>query len=157
MKIGILSDTHDNLPRIRAVVELLGAEGAEVLIHAGDFVAPFSVKELLKFPGEVYGVFGNNDGEIAGIKKAWRHVFHGPYLFELGGLRILVCHDEADLERAPYDDIDIQVFGHNHRPEVREGRPLVVNPGEAGGWLTGKSTCALLDTDGPSAKIMEIV
>jgi len=156
MKIGIMSDTHDNLPRIAAAVQMLSARGAEALIHAGDFVAPFAVKEILKFPGEVYGVFGNNDGEITGIKRIWKHVFFGPYLLELGGLRILVSHDPEDLERAPYGEIDVRVFGHNHKGEIRRGRPLVINPGECGAWLSGKSTCALLDTEGPAARLMEV-
>ena len=104
MKIGVMSDSHDNVPNIRKALAIFAAEGCEVLIHAGDIVAPFSVKEILTFKGPVYGVFGNNDGEKAGIVKLWPHVFCGPYLFELGGLRILVCHDETELARAPYDE-----------------------------------------------------
>jgi hypothetical protein len=156
MKIGIMSDSHDNLPNIRKVLALFAAEGCGALIHAGDFVAPFAVKEILAFAGPAYGVFGNNDGEKAGIMKLWQHVFCGPYLFELGGLRILVCHDETELARAPYERIDVRIFGHDHKAEVKEGRPLDINPGESGGWLYGKATCAVLDTAGPKAKILEI-
>ena len=156
VKIGIISDSHDNLPNIRKALEVLKGRGAQVLIHSGDVIAPFSVRELLKFPGPVYGVFGNNDGEIAGIKKLWNHVFFGPYLFELGGLRILVCHDETELSRAPYENVDVRVYGHDHKAVIREGKPLDINPGETGGWLYGKPTCAILDTDGPKAEILEI-
>ena len=156
MKIGVMSDSHDNLPNIRKALELLKASGAEALIHTGDIVAPFSVKEILKFDGPVYGVFGNNDGEIAGIKKLWKSVNFGPFLFELGGLRILAAHDEADLERAEYARVDVRIFGHSHKVEVREGRPLTINAGEAGGWVTGRATCAIIDTEGPSARILEI-
>jgi len=156
MLIGLMSDSHDNLPNIRKALEVFHREEAEVLIHAGDLVAPFSVKEILKFRGEAYGVFGNNDGEIAMIKKLWKHVYFGPHLLEIAGLRILVAHDEADLDRADYAHIDVRVFGHSHEAGVRQGRPLVVNPGETGGWLIGRPTCAILDTDGPSARILEI-
>ena len=51
MKIGVMSDSHDNLPAIRRALARFEAEGAEAVIHAGDFVAPFSIKELLKFKG----------------------------------------------------------------------------------------------------------
>ncbi len=156
MKIGVISDSHDNLPNIEKALSMLAARGATVLIHAGDIVSPFAVKKVLSFPGDVYGVFGNNDGEIAGIKKIWQHVFHGPCLLELAGLRILVCHEEAELSRAPYEDIDIMIFGHDHKAVIREGRPLYVNPGEAGGWVYGKTTCALIDSEGPRAEILEI-
>lgn len=156
MIIGVMSDSHDNLPNIRKAVELLASRGAQALVHAGDFVAPFAVKEILKFPGTVYGVFGNNDGEAGGISSLWKDVHRGPRLFELGGLRILAAHAEADLARAARDDADVHLFGHNHRAEIRQGPPLVVNPGETGGWLTGRATCAVIDTDGPSAEILEI-
>ena len=156
MIVGLMSDSHDNLPNIRKALALFAARRATALIHTGDIVAPFSVKEILKFPGEAYGVFGNNDGEIAGIKGLWKHIYHGPYLFELGGIRILAAHDEADIARSIYADIDVVVFGHSHAKVIREGRPLVINAGETGGWLTGRPTCAVLDTEGPKAELLEI-
>jgi len=151
-----MSDSHDNLPNIRKALAIFKREGARALVHTGDIVSPFAVKEVLKFEGEAYGVFGNNDGEIAGIKKIWKHINFAPFLLELGGLRILVTHDAADLERAPYENIDVRIFGHDHKPEVREGRPLEINAGETGGWLYGNPTCAILDTEGPTARILEI-
>ena len=42
---------------------------------------------------------------------------------------------------------DIIVYGHTHEVDIRKGRPSVINPGEAGGWLKGKSTIAILDTE----------
>jgi len=38
------------------------------------------------------------------------------------------------------------VYGHTHQTKVqRIGRTLVINPGEVCGYLTGKSTMALLN------------
>ncbi|MHA1794561.1 MAG: metallophosphoesterase family protein, partial [Promethearchaeota archaeon] len=37
-KIGILSDTHDNLPKIKKVVELFIAENVDLITHCGDYV-----------------------------------------------------------------------------------------------------------------------
>ncbi len=151
-----MADSHDHLARIRAAVGIIEAAGAEVLIHAGDFIAPFSVKELFEFSGEVYGVFGNNDGEIAGVRSIWKRVYFGPYLFEIGGLRILVSHTEEDLARAPYDGIDVRIFGHSHKAVIRAGRPLDINPGAVSGILAEKPTCAILDTETLEAEIMEV-
>jgi len=156
VKIGVMSDSHDNVPNIKKALAIFESAGCEALIHTGDIVAPFSVREILKFKGQAFGIFGNNDGEVAGIKKIWEHIFHSPFLLELGGLRILVSHDEADLPRAPYSNIDVRIFGHSHKAEVRPGRTLELNPGETGGWLTGTATCAILDTEGPTAEIREI-
>ena len=41
MKIGILSDTHDHLERLAAAIRLLNARDAELVLHLGDWVAPF--------------------------------------------------------------------------------------------------------------------
>ena len=45
MKIGLISDTHDNLPLIRRAFGFLG--GLEILLHAGDIVAPFAAKGIV--------------------------------------------------------------------------------------------------------------
>ena len=42
---------------------------------------------------------------------------------------------------------DVIIYGHTHEADIRKGHPLVINPGESGGWLKGKSTIAILDTE----------
>ena len=59
MLIGILSDTHNQTKRTAAAIQLLHAEGAEVLIHCGDLTDPDIVGICTKLP--CYFVFGNND------------------------------------------------------------------------------------------------
>lgn len=160
MKIGVMSDSHDNLPLIRRAIERLQAEGAECLIHAGDFVAPFAVREILKFHGPVYGCFGNNDGEKAGIRRLWPQVCEPPCELLLGGRQILLVHDDTniDLTQALHRP-DILISGHSHQGFIRresDTGPLHVNPGETGGWLTGKSTVALIDTETLEARSIEL-
>lgn len=46
MRIGAMADTHDNLPMIRRAVEAFNAEQVELVIHAGDIVAPFALRPL---------------------------------------------------------------------------------------------------------------
>jgi hypothetical protein len=163
MKVGIIADSHDNLPMIRRALDIFRQEGAECLIHAGDFIAPFAVKELLKFPGRVYGVFGNNDGEKEGIRKIWPEVTTGPAVFEIGGKKILVVHSKDDASEEEIAKADVFIYAHSHRPEVTrrptaEGpRPtIVINPGECGGWLSGKSTAVVLDLETMDGKIVEL-
>ncbi len=148
--IGILSDTHDNLTRVREAVRLFNDTGCDLVIHAGDFVAPFTVDELRNLRAPVKGVYGNCDGEKAGLAKAFRgvgEVQEPPLTFLYGGLRFCVCHLDAPVSGyVASKNFDVVVFGHTHRPlvESRDG-VLLINPGEAGGWLGGKSTVALLD------------
>lgn len=156
MKVALISDTHDNLIRIRQALRIFSARGCEVLIHAGDIGAPFALKETLKFPGKVYAVFGNNDGERKGLKQVLPGISRGPLKLKLDGVRIVTVHEREALTEQDVADADVLVFGHNHRAEVKPGVPLSVNPGECGGWLTGRATVAMLDTGTRSAEIIEL-
>jgi len=157
--IGILSDSHDNLVRVREAVSLFNDAGCDLVIHAGDVVAPFTVEELRNLRAPVKAVYGNCDGERPGLAKAFQGVGEiraAPLKFRHAGLRFLVSHDDAPVARyAGAGDADVIVFGHTHRPlvETRSG-VLLINPGETGGWLRGKSTVALLD---PATGTTEII
>ena len=157
--IGLLSDSHDNLDRVRAAVRLFNDARCDLVIHAGDFVAPFAAEELRNLRAPVKAVFGNCDGEKAGLVRAFQgigEITEGPLAFAHAGLRFVVVHfDTSAATQAASGLFDVVVFGHTHRPlvESRDG-VLLANPGETGGWLSGKSTVALLD---PAARTAEIV
>jgi putative phosphoesterase len=159
--IGILSDSHDNLTRVREAVRLFNDAGCDLVIHAGDFVAPFTVAELRNLRAPVKGVFGNCDGEKAGLAEAFEglgEIREAPLRFSHAGLRFLVCHLDRRLEgHLVSKSYDVVVFGHTHRPltELRDGT-LLINPGEAGGWLSGRSTVALLDPATRTAQIIPL-
>jgi putative phosphoesterase len=61
--IGIMSDSHDNLKAVRTAACLYREAGCSLVIHAGDFIAPFTARELALAGCLVKGVFGNCDGE----------------------------------------------------------------------------------------------
>lgn len=157
--IGILSDTHDNLTRVREAVRLFNDAGCDLVVHAGDFVAPFTVDELRNLRAPVKAVYGNCDGEKKGLAKAFQglgEIRQAPLKFSHAGLRFLVCHLDAPIGRYIASKVhDVVIYGHTHRAlvEPRDG-VLVINPGEAGGWLRGKATVALLD---PAALAAEII
>ena len=79
---------------------------------------------------------------------------------DLGGMRIGLVHgnDRELVETLTTSgSLDLLVYGHTHRPEIRkEGTLLVVNPGEVYGHLTGRSTVALVDTVQRSAEIVDL-
>ncbi len=160
MILGVMADSHDNLPMIRAGLKRLEAEGAEVLLHAGDFVSPFAVRALMEFPHRVVGVFGNNDGEKRGIAEIWAEVSDPPRVLRLADRDVLMVHDGAGLASQGPAEADILIHGHTHEPKIKkvgQGRvSLCVNPGECGGWLSGVSTVAVIDTECMEAKIIEI-
>lgn len=157
MLVGVIADTHDRMDTIGPAVDLFLGRGVEAVIHAGDIVAPFAARKHLAWQGPLYVVYGNNDGERAGLKSVLPQIQDGPLWVNLGGRSILVHHfidwcDADDVARA-----DVVITGHTHEVvnQVSPGR-LILNPGECCGWVNGRCTVAILDTEGPSAEICEV-
>ena len=157
MLVGVVADSHDNLPAIAAAVGALLGAGAEHLLHAGDVIAPFAARAWREFPGPITAVYGNNDGERAGLAKVLTDIHDPPHAFALGGRRIVLAHDAEMLTEAVLEGADLAVFGHSHKVGLeRRGRTLVLNPGEVGGWLTGTRTCALVDLSTLEVEMLEL-
>jgi len=157
MKVGILSDTHDNLPKVKQAVSLFNKNKIGFVFHAGDFVAPFTALKLKALKCDWLGVFGNNDGERAGLIKASEgRIKEAPLRINLSGKKITLVHDILSINQEK-ESADIIIFGHNHKAEIiKKDSKLIVNPGECGGWLYGKSTVAILDLDSLAAKIHKL-
>ena len=145
------------LNKIISAVEAFNFLNTGFVLHSGDFVAPFSVREINKLNCRWRGVFGNNDGERAGLLKASRgRIADAPLRISLGKRKITVVHDLSALA-GKFSGSDVVIYGHSHKPEIKEqGGILFINPGECGGWLSGKATIALLDTSALKVKIIAI-
>ncbi|MFB6355732.1 MAG: YfcE family phosphodiesterase, partial [bacterium] len=100
MSIGIISDTHDNIPAISYWMEFMNEQDVNVLIHAGDFISPFTILELNKFDGSVYGVFGNNDGDRSTLRDKAEgtsiELFESPHSRTIESLDFLISHRPED-------------------------------------------------------------
>ena len=161
MKIGIISDTHENMPKIKAAVELFNREEMEVVLHAGDIISPITAKEFSALQAPLIGVFGNNDGDKLFLTERFKMIgtIHSKrYEGEFGGKKFLLIHEPDMLDALTKSNVyDVIVYGHTHRSEItRRGKTLVINPGEGGGWITGKSTAVLLDTETMEAELVEL-
>ena len=158
--VGIVSDTHDNLPAIHRAVEVFNDAGCSLIVHAGDYIAPFTAREFEKLTGEFVGVFGNNDGEKKGLADQFSrfgNLFEPPHEFVWGGKNFMVMHAPDRLgKNVNRDGLDVIVYGHLHETDLRQGQPLVINPGECCGWLTGRTTVALLDLETMKADILDL-
>ena len=147
--IGIISDTHDHREHIELAVRVFSDAGCSLVIHAGDFVAPFTASVFGKLPCPLIGVYGNNDGERAGLAEmygAFGEIHDPPHEIEHAGLRFAIMHEPTWLdEYGRRTDLDVVVYGHLHELDIRPGRPMVINPGETCSWLAGRSTAVLLD------------
>ena len=244
MKLGVMSDSHDNIPNVKRAVALFNELGVDLVVHAGDFIAPFAIDPLGDLNCRVVGVFGNNDGERIVVAKRFEaiggEVHPNLASASLGDKSIAVMHyPELAIPIAKSGDYDIVVYGHTHnidrrrisahsseettdwypgvkleefrlkakleradvaellgmsqnssaairdwenglkvpekhRPNllnlyrkggvkideydeyVEKKKALLLNPGETGGWTTGKATVAVVDTETLEATIHEI-
>ena len=161
MKIGIISDTHDNLPQIRKAVKVFNREKVELVLHAGDFVSPFTSLEFKNLNCPLKGVFGNNDGDKLYLQEKFKGIgelYPAPYNVNINSKNVIMLHKEKLIDAlAESQKYDVIIYGHSHRTDLRKiGKTLIINPGECGGWLTGESTIALLDLETLEAKIINL-
>jgi putative phosphoesterase len=155
VKIGIISDTHDNKPNIKKAMNIFKGK-IDYLYHAGDIISPFSLKELFSIEDlPIRVVFGNNDGEKRVNRllasKNPNCVLEDILITEtIQDIRIAMTHGhhknilDTLLESGHYD---VVITGHTHKvvnDKLYNGT-LHINPGEAGGWLTDNPTVAILD------------
>ncbi|MEM2995213.1 MAG: metallophosphoesterase [Candidatus Bathyarchaeia archaeon] len=165
MLVGLMADTHDNLPLIDKAVERLNAEAVGLVLHAGDYIAPFVIPKFMELKAKLIGVFGNNDGDRELLKKRFSEnanlEIRGNFAeITVNNRKIALLHgNEEELLKSlvKSEVFDVVVYGHTHKAEIsRNGKTLVVNPGEVCGYLSGKSTIALYDTTKHEAKLITL-
>ncbi|MDL9980991.1 metallophosphoesterase family protein [Microbacterium sp. ASV49] len=130
-RLLLISDTHipDRARRVPDAV-IREADAADLIVHAGDWVAA-SVLEELQRHCEVLGVYGNNDGDDL------RAVLPEVARRTIEGLRFAVVHETGDAKSRErrmdlaFPDADVLVFGHSHIPwdTVTPSGLRLLNPG----------------------------
>jgi uncharacterized protein len=145
MKIGIISDTHDDIENVRKAIEIFNEKNVQYVIHAGDYVFPGIVLEFKRLNAKLIGVLGNNDGEKGQLLKAFLEI-GGELKGELGeihvdDLKIGIYHGtSAEIKKRLIESgrYSIIVCGHTHKREPpsvekgayhKEASTLVLNPG----------------------------
>ncbi|QCR39311.1 YfcE family phosphodiesterase [Microbacterium sp. SGAir0570] len=130
-RLLLIADTHvPGRARVLPDAVLAAADAADLIVHAGDWVAA-SVLDELEEHGEVLGVWGNNDG--ADLRARLPEVARRT----IEGVRFAVVHETGAAtgrERrmdVSYPDDDVLVFGHSHIPwDTTTPRGLrLLNPG----------------------------
>jgi uncharacterized protein len=159
LRIGIISDTHDDMENVQRAIEIFNTEKVEYVIHAGDYIFPGIVIEFKKLNAKLIGVLGNNDGEKIHLLKNFLNI--GGELkgeigeIELDGISFGLYHgtdNEVKENLVSSQKYDIVICGHTHRIELpsvssatnnnnekqlrnktirKRGPTLVLNPGSA--------------------------
>ncbi|MBI2581232.1 metallophosphoesterase [Candidatus Woesearchaeota archaeon] len=166
MKIGVISDTHDQRLRILEAIDIFNREKAELVIHCGDWVSPFSAARFSALKCPIKGVFGNNDGD-KDMHRQRNGNFIGYHDKEMeiaaDGRKIFVTHGhisqlvENALKSGNYDAV---FSGHTHVAHVKnEGKTLWLNPGTLVDETNEKTkgmSIAVYDTATNTAKLIKL-
>lgn len=161
MKLGVMSDSHENMQMIANAVNFFNKQGVDIVIHAGDIVSPITVNEFKNLKSRLIAIYGNNDGEKDLLRERFSGLGHeihpAPYEFTFAHRKILLFHEPHFLkELFRCDSYDIIIYGHTHLVDIQKDKALILNPGECGGWLYGKPTVALIETIDLSCQIINL-
>lgn len=141
MKIGIISDTHSKVKKAKRALDMLIANEAEFIIHAGD-IEEIETLDLLKNCGKKYvAVYGNNDAHLVQHHNDYNLVKEPSY-FKLANLKFKLMHLPFHMNA----DADIIISGHTHifHSEFKNNT-LFLNPGEVCARSKPTSECAMLE------------
>ncbi len=155
MILGIISDSHDNLHKLKKAITLFNKKNVNLVLHAGDYIAPFAVNMMENnLKCEYLGVFGNNDGEKEGLTNISKGKINSDFLeLEKFGRKIFLRHD-LNKVKLDFSKYNIVICGHTHKESIEKRNGCwLINPGECGGWLTGKSNVATLDLISDTVKL----
>ena len=151
VKIGVVSDTHNQLSNVARIVELLNRAGVERVVHTGDITQAKTLEVLARLDAPLHGVFGNNDAseraalEAAAARYSMR-LRDPPLELVWAERRIVVVHDPRDLAGMQRAEHAVALHGHTHRRTIeRSGGRLVFNPGECAGHVVGQNAVGVLD------------
>ena len=159
MKIGVVSDTHNNLKNIEIIINLFNEIKVPIVIHTGDISNANTLEQFSKLNSKLIGVYGNNDRNELGLEEvAQKNKFQfqdPPRKLSLLDKEIVIFHepDKIDQFLAENKLIDVVLYGHTHRYEnnTRNG-VLFFNPGESAGMLKGSNAIGILDLKNMEAK-----
>ena len=153
VRIGVMADTHDRVPAVTNLLEMLADRGVSIVMHAGDYCSPFCLAPFHQRGMALLGVFGRNDGDRETLaayaaRGMGTEIYESPHSFEVRGKRILLVHDLAEVSSRSIESHDYVIHGSSHlQVQKTVGKTVLVNPGEACGWIHGKCTASILDLD----------
>jgi uncharacterized protein len=164
MKLGLISDTHDDVGNVKKVISIFNEKKVDLVIHLGDYVSPPMVK---LFKGlNLTGIFGNNDGFQYGLINSFTEIggqVKGRFAkLAIDGLNIALYHGdfrEISEALAKSGDFDVVFIGHFHQmEETKFGKTQLISPGSPHAFLTNDEnpSAAIFDTTSRKVEFIKL-
>ncbi len=152
MRIGLVSDTHNDRQAVGLALARLRSEGIATILHAGDVTSSSTLRLFEGF--DVWIARGNMDHDTGLVTTAGELFGSGRlkqlHQLALGGVSIALAHDSsaAEIQRLiSAGQTDYVVVGHSHRRhDQKVGHTRVINPGALGNARWDRPSFAILDT-----------
>jgi putative phosphoesterase len=162
MKIGIISDTHDDVHNLQVALDRLRTQNVVTLFHCGDVCGPEVIQALEGF--NVWIAQGNMDRHrrlaqaieetLGRTRFAW---LHKP---TMNGYPLALIHgdNEEVLGNLITSGNHAYVFhGHtHHRRDQTIGRTRIINPGALGGMRKQSYSFCILDLATGKVRFVEL-
>jgi putative phosphoesterase len=138
MKVGILSDTHNEAQPLQTILNHFRSTGINTVYHCGDVTSPDMIRYFYGF--SVHLAFGNGDYLNGSLKEALILLGTGSTAkrlnaFSVDNKQILLVHGNFEKEYqllAGSHKYDIVFTGHTHERMNRwNGETHIINPGAA--------------------------
>lgn len=169
MKIGVISDTHDQYENIVKTVKILNEKTVKLTIHCGDWISPFTLAFYKDLRSPIKGVFGNNDGDRF-LHAVRAKDFGLDIEYQERVLKLKIDNRSIYVYHGDYEDVtdalvnsgkyDAVFHGHTHTLINKTvGKTLSLNPGTLMPVTSDKvkgASFAIYDTTSNSAEIIKL-
>lgn len=156
-RLGLVSDSHDNLALARSAASFFRDARPDVVLHLGDITTGDTVGCFSGLPMRF--LRGNNDDNRLLAPALARHGF--PKLaddltLEVNGVRVAAHHGHVRPRlEALAAECDLLLHGHTHQRRCEKlGRTLVVNPGAL--YRCNTKTVAMMDLPALDVRFFEV-
>lgn len=165
MKIGIISDIHENFHNLSLFLNETKKHNIEKILFLGDFMNNGIAKLLAAHEIPTYAVWGNNDGDRVAITKTalskWSNLeiwFDTFDIINIENRNIFLTHYPILAKpMAKSWDFDAVFYWHNHFHNIDKiNNCIIINPWEISAHKTGIATFALYDTETNNAEIITL-
>ena len=153
MRIGVVSDTHNNLKNVTRIVELFNTYKVDRVIHTGDITQAKTIEVFAQLHMPMYGVFGNNDQErdslTTAMEKFGFEFCEPPFSTSWAGQDLIVVHDPLEFEGHLEQRHTLALHGHTHRHRLEQWghQTTIFNPGECAGHMQGLNAIGIVDLE----------
>jgi uncharacterized protein len=160
MRLIVISDSHDNIVRLRHVLGFAKAGKFDAVIHCGDWDSPLAGSEISKAGIKMYGVLGNADIDPRMVQLLFEvcEEFDENFLkLKLNNRTIGIHHFPTGLNDAILSqEYDILFCGHTHkRKEEKYRKTKIINVGAL--HRTPTPCFVVYDTETNEVEFVDIV